>query len=90
MPGFLKRVQRCLRPGDALLIGTDAKKPERLLNAYDDPAGVTAAFDLNLLSRINRELDGDFQVRKFRHEARWRSEERGGLRCIWFPWKSNP
>jgi uncharacterized SAM-dependent methyltransferase len=55
-----------------LLLGTDLiKSPGRLLAAYDDAAGVTAAFDLNILSRINRELDGDFQVRKFRHEARW-------------------
>ena len=69
---FLHRVRECLRPGDALLLGTDLiQPPGRLLAAYDDPAGVTAAFNLNVLSRINRELDGDFELRNFRHEARW-------------------
>ena len=69
---FLKRIRSCLLPGDALLLGTDLiKSPGRLLAAYDDAAGVTAAFDLNILSRINRELAGDFQVRNFQHEARW-------------------
>lgn len=69
---FLRQVRECLRPGDALLLGTDlTQSPERLLAAYDDPAGVTAAFNLNVLARINRELDGDFQLRNFRHEARW-------------------
>jgi uncharacterized SAM-dependent methyltransferase len=43
------------------------------LNAYDDGAGVTSAFNLNVLARINRELDGDFRLRKFKHEARWNS-----------------
>jgi L-histidine Nalpha-methyltransferase len=77
IPDFLKQVRRCLRPGDALLIGTDlVKKPDQLLRAYDDDCGVTAAFDLNLLARINRELDGNFPLRSFRHEARWRSEEK--------------
>jgi L-histidine N-alpha-methyltransferase len=69
---FLHQVRECLRPGDALLLGTDLiQSPDRLLAAYDDPAGVTAAFNLNLLARINRELDGDFQLRNFCHEARW-------------------
>ena len=50
----------------------DRVKPvERLIAAYDDPQGVTAAFNLNLLERINRELDGDIPVDAFRHEARW-------------------
>ena len=50
----------------------DRVKPvERLIAAYDDPDGVTAAFNLNLLDRINRELDGDIPVDAFRHEARW-------------------
>ena len=58
---------RCLRPGDALLLGTDLEKPvAQLLSAYDDPAGVTAAFNLNLLARINRELDADFDLRALR------------------------
>jgi uncharacterized SAM-dependent methyltransferase len=47
------------------------KRVDRLLAAYDEPEGVTAEFDLNLLRRINRELDGDIPVSAFRHEARW-------------------
>jgi dimethylhistidine N-methyltransferase len=76
VPVFLTRVRECLRPGDALLLGADLiKSPERLLPAYDDPAGVTAAFNLNLLARINRELNGEFQLQNFRHEARWSALE---------------
>ncbi len=74
---FLAGVRALLRPGDALLLGTDLEKPiEQLLAAYDDPLGVTAAFDLNLLARINRELDGDFDLHAFRHEARWAEREK--------------
>ncbi|HET7101576.1 MAG TPA: L-histidine N(alpha)-methyltransferase, partial [Terriglobia bacterium] len=63
--------------GDALLLAADLLKPvEQLLAAYDDPLGVTAAFNLNLLSRINRELDGDFDLQKFRHLAKWNERER--------------
>jgi dimethylhistidine N-methyltransferase len=55
-----------------LLIGMDKVKPiERLIAAYNDPTGVTAAFNLNLLERINRELDADIPLDAFRHEARW-------------------
>jgi dimethylhistidine N-methyltransferase len=69
---FLCKVRRILLPGDALLLGADlVKDAGRLLVAYDDPAGVTAAFNKNLLCRINRELRGDFKVEKFRHEARY-------------------
>jgi dimethylhistidine N-methyltransferase len=69
---FLREIRACLRPGDSLLLGTDLVKPAaELIRAYDDPAGVTAAFNLNLLARINRELGGDFDVRGFGHEARW-------------------
>jgi L-histidine N-alpha-methyltransferase len=69
---FLREVRACLMPGDALLLGTDLMKPlARMLLAYDDPAGVTAAFNRNLLARINRELAGDFALRSFAHEARW-------------------
>ena len=69
---FLTEVRACLMPGDALLLGTDLIKPlARMLLAYDDPAGVTAAFNRNLLVRINRELNGDFALRSFAHEARW-------------------
>ena len=67
---FLYSVRLALQPGDALLLGTDLVKPgQQLLEAYDDPAGVTAAFNLNLLGRINRELDGDFALRRFEHVA---------------------
>jgi dimethylhistidine N-methyltransferase len=73
---FLRDVRACLRPGDALLLGADLVKPEaQLLAAYDDPLGVTAAFNKNLLARINRELGGNFDVQEFAHEARWRKRE---------------
>ena len=69
---FLLQVRACLKPGDAMLLGTDLIKPlGRMLLAYDDPAGVTAAFNRNLLARINRELNADFALRNFAHEARW-------------------
>lgn len=69
---FLTEVRRILYPGDALLLGTDLEKPlPQLLAAYDDPLGVTAAFNLNLLARINRELEADFDLAAFRHEARY-------------------
>ncbi len=71
---FLQCVRQALTPGDCLLIGTDLVKPlNQLLAAYDDQAGVTAAFNLNLLARINRELDGDFNLRQFEHVARFNS-----------------
>jgi L-histidine Nalpha-methyltransferase len=74
---FLRSVREILLPGDALLLGTDVEKnvADQLL-AYDDPAGVTAAFNLNLLARINRELGADFDLSQFRHEARWNAVER--------------
>ncbi|SDV49969.1 L-histidine N(alpha)-methyltransferase [Chitinasiproducens palmae] len=69
---FLQTVRATLSEGDLLLLGTDLLKPvATLIDAYDDPAGVTAAFDMNLLARINRELGGDFDLRRFRHEARF-------------------
>ncbi len=74
---FLREVRRILQRGDALLLGTDLEKPiPQLIAAYDDPLGITAAFNLNLLSRINRELDGDFDLRQFEHEARFNAEAR--------------
>jgi L-histidine Nalpha-methyltransferase len=74
---FLREVRRRLQPEDALLLGTDLEKDiPTQLRAYDDPAGVTAAFNLNLLARINRELGGDFDLATFRHEARWNAVER--------------
>ena len=73
---FLRTIRAALAPGDALLIGTDLVKPEReLVAAYDDPLGVTAAFNRNLLVRINRELGGDFDVEAFRHRAIWNAAE---------------
>ena len=65
---FLRRLWSALRPRDHVLVGFDLKKDiEVLLAAYNDRAGVTAAFNLNLLHRINRELGGDFDVSRFRH-----------------------
>lgn len=65
---FLRRLWSALNPADRVLIGFDLKKDiERLLLAYNDPQGVTAEFNLNLLDRINRELGGTFDRRKFRH-----------------------
>ena len=69
---FLREVRAILASGDTLLLGTDLVKPLRqMLLAYDDPAGVTAAFNRNLLARINRELDADFDLSQFQHEARF-------------------
>jgi dimethylhistidine N-methyltransferase len=69
---FLRGARAALGPGAALLLGTDLVKPEsELLLAYDDPLGVTAAFNRNLLVRVNRELDGDFDVNQFSHRAVW-------------------
>jgi len=74
---FLRQVRETLQEGDALLLATDLEKPVRqLLVAYDDPSGVTAAFNKNLLSRINRELDGDFDLSHFEHFVRWDESER--------------
>jgi len=69
---LLRQFRALLGPGSQLLIGMDRVKPiERLIAAYDDPEGVTAQFTLNLLTRINRELDGDIPVEAYRHDARW-------------------
>jgi len=74
---FLAEVRGILAPGDSLLLGTDLEKPAaQLLNAYDDELGVTAAFNLNLLARINRELDADFDLGQFAHVARINHEAR--------------
>lgn len=74
---FLSELRDRLQPGDAFLLGADLVKPAaQLVLAYDDPAGVTAAFDLNLLGRINRELDGGFDLRAFEHKARYNERER--------------
>lgn len=74
---FLAAIRRILRPGDSLLLGTDLEKPAYQLHAaYDDELGVTAAFNLNLLARINRELDANFNLGQFTHEARINNEAR--------------
>ncbi len=74
---FLADVRGILEPGDSLLLGTDLEKPSaQLLRAYDDELGVTAAFNLNLLARVNRELDADFDLRQFAHVARINQETR--------------
>lgn len=74
---FLRAARALMREGDALLLGVDLVQPaEHILAAYDDPLGVTAAFDLNLLGRINRELGADFDLSAFRHEVLWSESER--------------
>jgi YD repeat-containing protein len=71
------QIRRVLRPGDALVLGTDLVKSERqLLLAYDDPLKITAAFNRNLLRRINDELEGDFDLEGFTHRATWNASER--------------
>jgi L-histidine Nalpha-methyltransferase len=73
---FLSRIRARLAPGDYLLLGADLAKPERdLLLAYDDPLGVTAAFNKNLLVRINHELGGDFDLDAFNHRAIWNRDD---------------
>jgi dimethylhistidine N-methyltransferase len=65
---FLVQVRSVMRKNDYLFIGFDLKKdPRVIINAYDDPQGITAAFNLNLLSRINRELNANFDTNKFEH-----------------------
>jgi L-histidine Nalpha-methyltransferase len=69
---FLARVSAAMRPGDTFLLGTDlVKDPARLRRAYDDAAGVTAAFNKNVLLVINRELGADFDADSFAHVAVW-------------------
>jgi len=73
---FLRVIRGSLQRGDALLLGTDLVKPEReLLLAYDDPLGVTAAFNRNLLVHLNRALGATFDVTQFDHRAVWNSVE---------------
>jgi L-histidine Nalpha-methyltransferase len=74
---FMSDIRRILEPGDSLLLGTDLEKPNaQLIKAYDDEIGVTAAFNLNLLARINRELDADFDLSQFKHLAKINSDAR--------------
>ncbi len=72
---FLKQVHSSMNSGDALLLGTDMRKsPDVLVPAYDDAQGVTAAFNKNLLTRINRELAGNFDLDSFRHRIVWNDQ----------------
>ncbi len=73
---LLQQIHDVLTPGDTLLLGADLIKPERdLLLAYDDPLGVTAAFNKNLLVRMNAELGANFAIDRFAHLAIWRGDE---------------
>jgi len=73
---FLRRLRRHVGKQGKAIIGVDLKKDVRMLiDAYNDSEGVTAAFNLNLLARINRELDGAFPLDRFAHEARWNASE---------------
>jgi dimethylhistidine N-methyltransferase len=77
---ILRRLRSHLQPGDALLLGADLapsslKPVATILSAYDDAAGITAAFNLNLLARLNRDLDADFNLDAFTHRARWNGNE---------------
>src|SRR3954468_13604027 len=72
---LLATIRRSLSPGDALLLGTDMAKDEAtLLAAYNDAQGITARFNLNILTRINRELGADFDLQAFRHKAIWNAD----------------
>ena len=69
---ILRRIRQTLRPADALLLGADYSKSSKiLLPAYDDAQGVTASFNKNILARLNRELDADFNLDDWRHVALW-------------------
>jgi L-histidine N-alpha-methyltransferase len=73
---FLKRCRRVVGPEGAMLVGVDLKKDSDILNAaYNDAAGVTASFTMNLLARINRELGGDFDLDRFAHDASYNARE---------------
>ena len=73
---FLASVSEMMQPGDTLLLGTDlVKDVDRLVRAYDDNAGVTAQFNRNVLTVVNRELGADFDVPAYQHVARWNADE---------------
>jgi L-histidine N-alpha-methyltransferase len=73
---FLKQLRENFQPGDVFLVSTDLVKPlGQMLPAYDDLLGLTGAFNLNLLARINRELGANFDLKQFRHEARYDESE---------------
>ncbi|WP_374158588.1 L-histidine N(alpha)-methyltransferase [Mycobacterium sp. G7A2] len=73
---FLASVSEMMQPGDTLLLGTDlVKDVDRLVRAYDDNAGVTAQFNRNVLTVVNRELGADFDVPAYQHVAKWNADE---------------
>ena len=73
---FLTQVRRMLGSGSQMIVGVDLRKDKAILDAaYNDAAGVTAAFNLNLLARINRELEGDFDLDQFEHRAFYEPEQ---------------
>ncbi len=72
---FIQKLARCFRKGDKLLLGLDLKKdPSVILSAYNDAAGITRAFNLNVLTRINRELGGNFDLEAFAHTPEYNAE----------------
>lgn len=74
---FLRRVRRTVGADGAMVLGVDrVKNRDMLLAAYDEPEGVTAKFNLNVLARLNREVGADFDLKRFRHVARWNEEAR--------------
>jgi L-histidine N-alpha-methyltransferase len=74
---FLRELAAVMRPGDWLLMGADRLKEKEVLSAaYNDAAGITAEFNRNVLRVLNRELDADFEVDAFRHQALWQADER--------------
>ncbi len=74
---FLRQLRRVVVTGDILYLGTDLEKPvESVLAAYNDPIGVTAAFNLNILARVNRELGADFELEQYDHVAIYNEAER--------------
>lgn len=77
LPDFFRTLRSHLRAGDYLLLGADlVKDVDVMIAAYEDPTGVTAAFNLNVLGRINRELEADFDLSAFAHEVRWNEQQR--------------
>lgn len=73
---FFRGLHESLRPGDLFLLGADlVKDVDEMIDAYDDPTGVTAAFNLNLLSRMNRELGANFHLKSFTHMTVWNHQD---------------
>ena len=80
---FLKKINSTMKQGDLFLIGLDLVKNKKILeSAYNDSDGITAKFNLNVLSRINNELDGDFNLQQFKHHSVYNEERIKELKCI--------